>query len=122
VPGRRGGCFSATHRRERLTGRFVHPLVRKLLRSRLHDLLSARVALVCVRRPRSGRSLSTPVNYLHQGDSLTIVSLARSTWWRNLRGSAPVTAVLEGRERNGWGEAVETTPAELAGQIRRLYE
>jgi hypothetical protein len=62
------------------------------------------------------------VNYLVDDDDvLTILSLRRRAWWRNLRGGAPLTALLAGRERQGRGSLPATDTTEAADQLRRLY-
>ena len=55
----------------------------------------------------SGKSYTTPVNYLLIGDVLYVVSMRGRTWWRNLRGGGSVTLRLNGEKVHGWGEVVE---------------
>lgn len=73
--------------------RTVNPLVRAILRSPAHGLLSRRVMLITVTGRRSGRSFTFPVQYRREGTRITIGVGApeRKRWWRNLRGGAPVT-------------------------------
>ena len=102
--------------------KLVNPFTRALLRSPVHDLLSDRIVLLSLRGNRSGRRLSIPVNYLlDDEDVLTILSLRRRAWWRNLRGGAPLTALLAGRERQGRGSLPATDTPEVADQLRRMY-
>ena len=68
--------------------RLGNPILTALLRSPLHALLGSGTMLVSVTGRRSGRVYSTPVNFLRDGDTLTIISLRERTWWRNLRGQA----------------------------------
>ncbi|WP_449066486.1 nitroreductase/quinone reductase family protein, partial [Planomonospora algeriensis] len=89
--------------------RLVNPFVRRLLRSPLHDLLSASVALVTVRGRRSGREITVPANYVERGGELLLVSHRSRTWWRNLSGpgEVPVRVRLRGRE---WEGAASVSP------------
>ena len=66
--------------------RVVNPLVRGLLRSPAHGLLSGRLALLSVTGRRSGRTFTFPVGYHRDGDRVTIsvASPERKRWWRNL--------------------------------------
>jgi hypothetical protein len=100
----------------------VNPIVRRLLRSPVHDLLGASTVLVGFRGRRSGRRLTTPANALSDGDDLTLTSLRRRAWWRNLRGGARVTITVGGRERPGRAEVPEPEPGEVAATMARLYE
>ncbi len=79
-------------------------LVRPLLRSPLHPLVSGRLALITVTGRKSGRELSFPVGYTRKGNIVTIAVgwPERKLWWRNLRGEgAPVRIRLQGTEHTG---------------------
>lgn len=84
--------------------RSVNPVVRLVLRSPLHGLLSRRTALITVTGRRSSRSFTFPVGYEQRGDSVRIMvrSPEHKRWWRNLTDSgAPVRMRLRGGERSG---------------------
>jgi hypothetical protein len=87
--------------------RVVNPLVRGLLRSPAHGLLSGRLALLSVTGRRSGRTFTFPVGYHRDGDRVTIsvASPERKRWWRNLIDAAPVEIWLAGVRRAGTGQA-----------------
>lgn len=87
--------------------RTVNPLVRGLLRSPAHGLLSRRLLLITVTGRRSGRRFTIPVGYREAEGGLEIAvgGPERKRWWRNLRGGAPVAVRLRGQERRGWAEA-----------------
>ncbi len=78
--------------------------------------------LVHFRGRRTGRALSTPANAVVAGDDLTLTSLRRRAWWRNLLGGAPVAVTIGGRERAGSGEAFEAGQEEIAAVLVALYE
>lgn len=84
--------------------RSVNVLLRALLRSPLHRLVSGRLVLITVTGRRSGRSYTFPVGYRLEGDVVTIGVgwPERKRWWRNLRGDgASVRLRLRGAERTG---------------------
>jgi hypothetical protein len=85
----------------------INPLVGAVLRSPLHRLLSARLALITVTGRRSGDAHTFPVGYEQEGDRvlITVGWPEQKRWWRNLRGGAPVGLRLRGRELAGYGEA-----------------
>jgi hypothetical protein len=85
-------------------------VVRWLLQSPAHGVVSGRLALITVTGRRSGRRFTFPVGYRQDGDEVTIgVEWPdRKVWWRNLRGAgAPVSLKLRGAEREGHAMASE---------------
>jgi hypothetical protein len=78
--------------------------------------------LITVTGRKSGRTYSIPVNYLRKGDTLWITSRRDRTWWRNLKGGAPVQVLLAGRELKAFGEAIthESAVAESLGAYFQL--
>ncbi len=88
---------------------FADAFVAAVLRSPLHGLISNAVMLVTVKGRRSGRVISTPVNFVRDRESLWAVSQPDRQWWRNLRGGAPVTLRLAGRNIATLGTALETS-------------
>lgn len=67
--------------------------------------------LVTVTGRKSGRSISTPTNYLRDGNTLWIVSWRERKWWRNLRGGANVRVLLSGKSVEGRGQVIEEEKA-----------
>jgi hypothetical protein len=82
-------------------------LVRGLLRSPLHGLVSGRLALITVTGRRSGRTFTFPVAYRREGEVVTIGVEwpGRKLWWRNLRDGGAVRLRLRGVERTGHARA-----------------
>jgi deazaflavin-dependent oxidoreductase (nitroreductase family) len=99
--------------------RLYNPFVIALLRSPLHRLLGRSVMLINVRGRRSGRHYTTPVGYVRDGDDLLVLSWRRRTWWRNLRGGAPVRLRLDGR-MNAAAATVDENPERVAANLERL--
>lgn len=94
-----------------------------LLRSPLHGLLSKNTMLITVRGRKSGRELTTPVNYVRRGTDLLTVSLRSRTWWRNLRGRAtPVVCLVAGENRSATATVVESTPEVEAGLAQLIAQ
>lgn len=85
--------------------RVLTPLIRLLLRSPLHSLVSKRVMLLTFTGRKSGQPFSTPVGYA-QVDERTILTGTYNRWWKNLRGGAPVTLRVGGQERRAIGEPI----------------
>lgn len=91
-----------------LLNHLANPVVRLVLRSPFHRLLSSAVMLLTYRGRRSGRSYTMPVQYARAGDTVYVVPgwSARKTWWRNLRGGAPVQLRVQGRILSGRAEVL----------------
>lgn len=90
-----------------------------ILRSPLHFVMSGKYTIIEFKGRKSGRSYSTPVAYVREGDKILITT--DSPWWRNMSGGAPVTVVLRGRRVSGKGTAV-TDPARSAEILRKLVD
>jgi hypothetical protein len=87
-----------------LFNRTVNEVMRPVLRSPLHPLLSKRVALITVTGRKSGRQFTIPVGYRQAGNTIQIEVgwPEQKLWWRNLRGEgAPVRVRIRGREHAG---------------------
>jgi deazaflavin-dependent oxidoreductase (nitroreductase family) len=90
---------------------WYNPIMLFLLNSPLHGMLSGNMmALTCTGR-KSGKAITLPVGYLRLDGRLATLSSRERTWWRNLRGGAPVTLHLQGQEVIGQAEVVEDEAA-----------
>jgi deazaflavin-dependent oxidoreductase (nitroreductase family) len=86
----------------------VNPLVRFSLRSPFHRLISGSIMLITYRGRKSGHTYTLPVQYVRTGNTLNIVPGAAETktWWRNLRGGAPVRVRLRGQDLSAQAEVL----------------
>ncbi|MGE5263025.1 MAG: nitroreductase family deazaflavin-dependent oxidoreductase [Acidobacteriota bacterium] len=89
---------------------WYNSLMAWLLRSPMHGMMSQSTMLVTVTGRKSGKAYSTPVNYVRAGNTLWVTSQRGRTWWRNLKGSAPVRVLVGGRELQARGEAIVDKP------------
>lgn len=91
--------------------RTVNPIVRAILRSPAHGVLSRRIALLTITGRTSGRRLTFPVMYRQDGAHVTVNVGApdRKRWWRNLRDGAAVELRLRGVQRAGIARARRST-------------
>jgi deazaflavin-dependent oxidoreductase (nitroreductase family) len=86
---------------------WFNPIMEWLLNSPLHPLISQNTVLVTYEGRKSGKTYTTPVNYVRDGQVLTITSYRHRTWWRNLRGGAPVTLRLQGQDLKAHANVIE---------------
>jgi hypothetical protein len=92
-----------------------------LLSSPLHGLLSENVMLIRVTGRKSGRIYTTPVNYVRDGGIRWVTSFRNRTWWRNLKGGAPVSVLLAGKELSGQGQAI-VDAEDVAESLRGFFQ
>ncbi|MDP9373062.1 MAG: nitroreductase/quinone reductase family protein [Chloroflexota bacterium] len=85
--------------------RLVNKVIRPLLRSPLHGLLSKRLMLLTFTGRKSGKRYTLPVAYVQEGDTLLLGT--ETPWYKNLRGGVPVSVRLRGRERAGVAEVID---------------
>jgi len=82
--------------RLRLMNWLANPIVRGILRSPLHGILSHKVLLLTCTGKKSGRTFTLPVEYLADGVVIYILvgSPDQKTRWRNLRCGAQVKLLV----------------------------
>jgi deazaflavin-dependent oxidoreductase (nitroreductase family) len=99
------------------------PLIKMILRSPLHGLMSQNTMLISFRGRKSGKIYTTPVGYVQEGNCIIFFEQSHSTWWKNLRGGAPVIVRVRGRNLKAIGEAIqdqETVTTALSMYVRKL--
>jgi hypothetical protein len=111
---------SASHTPFAVLNRTGNPLVRAVLRSPAHRLLSGQMALITVTGRTSGREYTIPVGYRREDENVTIGVgwPERKRWWRNLREPAPVSLRLSGRERTGQARAIGDERSGVRVEVR----
>ncbi len=88
---------------------WYNPIMMWLLRSPLHGMLSSSTMIITYTGRKSGKTFSTPVNYVRDGEVLWAISFRRRTWWRNLR-DTPVTVRVRGKDLAGVAKAITDEP------------
>jgi len=86
---------------------WFNPMMVWLLKSPLHGFVSRNMMLTTVLGRKSGKQISTPTNYLRDGNTLWVISRRDRKWWRNLRGGAKVWVLLAGKSVEGRGQVIE---------------
>ncbi len=90
--------------------RLANPVVRLILRSPAHGLLSGRLLLLSYTGRRSGRNYEIPLRYAETGDDrLVAVALrpARKLWWRSLGEPTRVFLLVRGERRSFMGSLAD---------------
>jgi deazaflavin-dependent oxidoreductase (nitroreductase family) len=100
---------------------WYNPMMIWLLKSPFQGMVSKGVMLVTVTGCKSGKSISTPTNYLRDGNTLWVISWRDRKWWRNLRGGAKVRVLLAGQSVEGRGWVIEEENA-VAESLFEYYQ
>jgi hypothetical protein len=87
------GTRPANHSRAQ---RMTDVMMRTMLRSPLHRLVSGKMLIITVTGRKTGRVYSNPVGYVESDGTLLIGTLAR--WRHNLRPGQPVQIIWRGRQ------------------------
>lgn len=91
-----------------MMNKVINPILKLLLRSPLHGLVSRNLMLISFTGRKSQHIYTTPVEYQRAGDMVTVLSRKGRAWWKNLQGGAPVTLWLHGQELHGQAEVIAT--------------
>jgi deazaflavin-dependent oxidoreductase (nitroreductase family) len=95
---RTAGSIRRPRRRSRLAS-FRDASLAALLRSPLRRLVGSGIILITYRGRRSGRTHTTPVEYVRAGDRLLVLVAHPDTkeWWRNVAEGAMVEVYVDGQ-------------------------
>lgn len=109
------------HEPPRAIFRLVNPIVKFLLRSPIGaGRMGEMVALLRLTGRKSGKMYTIPVGFhrfAEEGDHVVYL-FTDGRWWKNLRGGAPVTLRIKGREYTGYA----TPRHNEAEHVRRVRE
>jgi F420H(2)-dependent quinone reductase len=100
--------------------RIANVVVKAILRSPLHGLMSKKRMLLTFRGRKSGKLYNIPVSYFHEGES--IVCFTDSSWWKNLRGGALVRMRLAGRDVAGIAYPTDADREAIAKGLERMLQ
>ncbi len=77
---------------------FINFAMKLLLRSPLHFFVSSNILLITFRGRHTGRTFTTPVRYMKEGNKVMLFSSPQANWWKNLRGGVDVSVTISGEE------------------------
>ncbi|MEP1472323.1 MAG: nitroreductase/quinone reductase family protein [Halieaceae bacterium] len=92
----------------------VNPVMRGLLKSPAHGLLSHNIGILHFTGRKSGRKLSTPLSYTREGNLVRLLSSQNTRWWHNFRDSNPEVGMeIAGEMHAGTARLLEGDSPEL---------
>lgn len=75
---------------------FINRVVKLLLASPAHGLMSDSMMVMHYRGRRSGRELATPVRYIRDGEVIIASTSSSTNWWRNLENAGVAQLLIAG--------------------------
>ena len=97
--------------------------IKFLLRSPFQAMFDGNLMLITVTGRKSGRAITTPVNYYRDENTLWVISNRDRKWWRNVCGGAEVTLHLKGLDVPARAESVmdeQVVAAQIGEYVRHL--
>jgi deazaflavin-dependent oxidoreductase (nitroreductase family) len=91
----------------------VNVVVRFLLKSPLHFLMSNSVLLISYIGRKSGAAHSTPVRYIRSGSRLRCFTSEHVQWWRNVQANPSVFLVVQGTKSPYTAIVLERDPTQV---------
>ena len=98
--------------------KIINPIVKTILRSPLHSLMSRNTLLIEFEGRKTGRALSTPISYHAVGGRVSCFTSRSYPWWRNLVANADVTVRLKGCSLNGHANVTESESIQIVSALR----
>lgn len=93
----------------------IDPIVKCILRSPMHRLLSDNTTLLEYVGNKSGRKYILPVSYVKSNDEVFLFTGREKRWWRNLRDGSDVFLLIAGNRVQGTANS-EVDDLELIAQ------
>ena len=95
--------------------KLANPIVKRILRSPLHRVLSRHFMLVTFTGRISGRHYTTPTAYVRYKGGIYFAT--GSQWWKNFQAGEPITVWIAGKEMMAFTDAV-TDSRDIAELLR----
>lgn len=100
----------------------VNPIVKRVLRSPLHGIVSDWLMLLSYEGRRSGSRYTTPVAYERDGPDIVVTTFRdQASWWRNFQDGHPARLWIRGEPVDAEGTA-EVASAEVADWLDVLMD
>lgn len=99
--------------------RAANPVIRPLLASPLHGVLSKRLMLLTYTGQKSGRRITIPIGYFELEPGVVMAASSHFGWIPNLRTGPTVQLRIRGREHDAVPAVIED-PTEIAETLARF--
>ena len=89
----------------------INRAMRLLLRSPLHPLVSRSLMLISFKGRVTGRTYTTPVRYVRDGEKIRCYTSRDARWWPNLKHEPTVVLRIRGRDVRCSASVIDDDPA-----------
>ena len=97
----------------------MNPPMRALLRSPLHGVASANLAILNYRGRKSGQAYATPLSFVRDGSTVRFLSSHNTNWWKNFKSEpTPVEIEIARRKLAGIARVWDTDSETLRDGVR----
>jgi F420H(2)-dependent quinone reductase len=100
----------------------INPMMRMLLRSPLHGLMSKSLMLISFKGRNSGKIYTTPVRYIQVENKIQCFTAMSNQWWRNIDPHADVVLRIAGRDYACKAEAIKDDPERVRSAVLYLLQ
>ncbi len=98
----------------------LNPIMKLILRSPLHAIVSKRIMIISFSGRKSGREYSTPVSYFQEGDR--VVCFTHSPWWKNIGDGSAEKVRIQGVDFNGHAVAISGDVEQKVENLTKMLE
>ena len=106
----------------KLLFRFINPIVRLILKSPFHFVISHQILLFRVVGRKSKKIFEIPASYAHIDDSLVCVTLRENLWWKNFKDIETQEIYFKGKKINKNISINFTDNAFVRDKLKELIE
>jgi len=106
----------------KLLYRMINPVVKGILRSPLHGMMSNNTMVLSYRGQRSGRAFELPISYAQINGDLYAFTAKSGQWWRNFMNPNDATVLVGGQKLEATVSALSDSGENLAPQLASFLE
>jgi hypothetical protein len=111
---------TATTSAGRQPPKLANKIMKFLLRTPLHGVMSRHIMLITFRGRKSGKEFTTPIGYERLGN--TVRAFTDHSWWKNFTSQPEVTLTIQGRRYPGTAEAVHDDKETIAKELQAYIQ
>lgn len=89
---------------------FINPMMKLLLNSPFHAIMSHSVLVLYFTGRKSGRRFSTPLRFHSEGETIRCFSSGETQWWRNFREPTTANIQMQGERLEYQGTLLQHDP------------
>ena len=100
----------------------VNLIVRVILQSPLHGLLSRSMMLVRVKGRKTGKALAIPLRYIEEQGTIRCSTTKETQWWKNVRANPNVILRIRGEEASYHASVLTDEPDTIRSYLLKLID